>query len=132
MTLSEHLTKIGLVSLIVLIIDILWLSAFLGGYFGKMVLKIQGEEMKLNYYIAGLAYLFIIISFYYFIVMKDNGNMELDAFLLGLFIYGIFEFTSGAIFKKWEILPLFVDTIWGGVLYLVTYFIYKQVFPVKN
>ena len=132
MTLSEHLTKIGLVSLIVLIIDILWLSAFLGGYFGKMVLKIQGEEMKLNYYIAGLAYLFIIVSFYYFIVMKDNGNMELDAFLLGLFIYGIFEFTSGAIFKKWEILPLFVDTIWGGVLYLVTYFIYKQVFPVKN
>ena len=34
--------------------------------------------------------------------MKDNGNMYLDAFLLGLFIYGIFEFTSGAIFKKWE------------------------------
>lgn len=132
MTLSEHLKKIGLVSLIVLIIDILWLSAFLGKYFGIMVLKIQGEEMKLNYYIAGLAYIFIILSFYYFIVMKDNGNMEMDAFLLGLFIYGIFEFTSGAIFKKWEILPLFVDTIWGGILYLVTYFIYKKVFPIKN
>ena len=132
MTLSEHLKKIVLVSFIVLIIDILWLSAFLGGYFGKMVLKIQGEEMKLNYNIAGLAYIFIILSFYYFIVMKDNGKMELDAFLLGLFIYGIFEFTSGAIFKKWEILPLFVDTIWGGILYLVTYFIYKRVFPIKN
>lgn len=132
MTLSEHFKKIVLVSLIVLIIDILWLSAFLGKYFGIMVLKIQGEEMKLNYHIAGLAYIFIILSFYYFIVMKDNGNMEMDAFLLGLFIYGIFEFTSGAIFKKWETLPLFVDTIWGGILYLVTYFIYKQVFPVKN
>ena len=57
--------------------------------------------------------------------MKDNGNMELDAFLLGLFIYGIFEFTSGAIFKKWETLPLFVDTLWGGILYLLTYVIYK-------
>ena len=132
MTLSEHLKKIVLVSLIVLIIDILWLSAFLGKYFGIMVLKIQGEEMELNYHIAGLAYIFIILSFYYFIVMKDNGNMEMDAFLLGLFIYGIFEFTSGAIFKKWEILPLFVDTIWGGILYLVTYFIYKKVFPIKN
>lgn len=132
MTLSEDLKKIGLVSLIVLIIDILWLSAFLGGYFGKMVLKIQGEEMKLNYNIAGFAYIFIILSFYYFIVLKDNGNMELDAFLLGLFIYGIFEFTSGAIFQKWEILPLFVDTIWGGILYLVTYYIYKQVYPIKN
>ena len=57
--------------------------------------------------------------------MKDNGKMHLDAFLLGLFIYGIFEFTSGAIFKKWNILPLFVDTLWGGFLYLVTYIIYK-------
>ena len=57
--------------------------------------------------------------------MKDNGNMYLDAFLLGLFIYGIFEFTSGAIFKKWETFPLIVDTLWGGILYFLTYFIYK-------
>ena len=125
MTLSEHIKKFILISIIVLVIDLAWLSLFLGKYFGKMVLKIQGEEMVLNNRIAFLSYLFIIFSIYYFIVMKDNGKMYLDAFLLGLFIYGIFEFTSGAIFKKWEKLPLFVDTLWGGVLYLITYFIYK-------
>ena len=125
MTLSEHIKKFILISIIVLVIDLAWLSLFLGKYFGKMVLKIQGEEMVLNNRIAFLSYLFIIFSIYYFIVMKDNGKMYLDAFLLGLFIYGIFEFTSGAIFKKWEKLPLFVDTLWGGILYLITYFIYK-------
>ena len=57
--------------------------------------------------------------------MKDNGKMYLDAFLLGLFIYGIFEFTSGAIFKKWENY-LYLLTLYGEViLYLITYFIYK-------
>ena len=125
MTLSEHIKKFILISIIVLVIDLAWLSLFLGKYFGKMVSKIQGEEMVLNNRIAFLSYLFIIFSIYYFIVMKDNGKMYLDAFLLGLFIYGIFEFTSGAIFKKWEKLPLFVDTLWGGILYLITYFIYK-------
>ena len=132
MTFSEHTKKIMLVSLVILFIDIIWLSLYLGKYFGEMVLKIQGEKMVLNNNIAILAYIFIILSFYYFIVMKDNGNMELDSFLLGLFIYGIFEFTSGAIFKKWETLPLFIDTIWGGILYLATYVIYKHFFPIKN
>lgn len=125
MTLPEHVKKFFLISIIVLVIDLLWLSLFLGKYFGKMILKIQGESMNVNKNIAFLSYLFIILSIYYFIVMKDNGKMHLDAFLLGLFIYGIFEFTSGAIFKKWNILPLFVDTLWGGFLYLVTYIIYK-------
>tara|TARA_B100001123_G_C15262429_1_gene1007090 strand:+ start:1352 stop:1744 length:393 start_codon:yes stop_codon:yes gene_type:complete len=125
MTLSEHIKKLILISIIVLVIDLLWLSLFLGKYFGKMVLKIQGEKMVVNNSIAFLSYLFIILSFYYFIVMKDNGKMHLDAFLLGLFIYGIFEFTSAAIFTEWNKLPLVVDTLWGGILYLITYVIYK-------
>jgi len=125
MTLSEHVKKFFLISIIVLVIDLLWLSLFLGKYFGKMVLKIQGEKMIINNGIAFLSYLCIILSIYYFLIMKDNGKMYMDAFLLGLFTYGIFEFTSGAIFKKWEKLPLFLDTLWGGILYLMTYFIYK-------
>lgn len=128
MSLSENIKKILLVSIIVLVIDLLWLSLFLGKYFGKMVLKIQGEDMVVNNYIAFLSYLFIIFSIYYFIILKDNSKMHLDAFLLGLFVYGIFEFTSGAIFKKWEILPLFIDTVWGGILYLLTYIIYKRIY----
>lgn len=128
MSLSKNIKKFFLVSIIVLVIDLLWLSLFLGKYFGKMVLKIQGEDMVVNKYIAFLSYLFIIFSIYYFIILKDNGKMHLDAFLLGLFVYGIFEFTSGAIFKKWEILPLFIDTVWGGILYLLTYIIYKKIY----
>ena len=128
MIVSENIKKIILISIIILVIDLVWLSLFLGKYFGKMVLKIQGEKMVVNKSIAFLSYIFIILSFYYFIVLKDNGNMYMDSFLLGLFIYGIFEFTSGAIFKKWEKLPLFVDTLWGGILYLVTYFIYKKIY----
>ena len=47
MTLSEHIKKFILISIIVLVIDLAWLSLFLGKY-GKMVSKIQGEEMVLK------------------------------------------------------------------------------------
>lgn len=127
MSLCKHIVRFILVSVIVLVIDLLWLSLFLGNYFGDMVNNIQGENMVVNKFIAFLSYLCIITSIYYFIVMKDNGEMYLDAFLLGIFIYGIFEFTSGAIFKKWNKLPLLIDTLWGGFLYLITYLIYKKI-----
>ena len=48
MSLSEHLLKLFIVSIIVLVIDILWLSLFLGKKFGDMVLKIQNEEMEIK------------------------------------------------------------------------------------
>ena len=49
--------------------------------------------------------------------------------ILGLciFVYGIFEYTSAAIFKDWEPIALFVDTLWGGILYLSVYSIYKEI-----
>lgn len=127
MSLTKHIVRFILVSVIVLIIDLLWLSLFLGKYFGNMVKNIQCEKMVVNKFIAFLSYLCIISSIYYFIVMKDNGKMYLDSFLLGIFTYGIFEFTSGAIFKNWKKLPLLIDTLWGGFLYLITYLIYKKI-----
>ena len=125
---SEHLKILGLISILVLFIDIIWLSLFFGKHIGNMVFNIQGKKMVINYYIASLAYIFIILSIYYFIILKDNGKMYVDAFLLGLFIYGIFEFTSCAIFEKWEILLLIADTIWGGILYLLTYTLFKLIY----
>ena len=127
----NNILKFLLISIIILSMDILWLNIYLGKYFGDMVKEIQGEEMNLKYLQAAISYLFICISHYYFIISnitdKDNKKLYLDSFLLGLFIYGIFEFTSGAIFKNWKILPLFVDTIWGGILYLLSYIIYKPI-----
>ena len=121
-----------IIAILVLVIDLIWLRLFLGKYFGQMVMKIQGgtEQMVLNKGYAIVSYLLIIFSIYYFLVLKDEDDDEdkyLDAFLLGIFVYGIFEYTSAAIFKDWEPLALFVDTFWGGILYLSVYSIYKEI-----
>ena len=119
-----------IIAILVLVIDLIWLSLFLGEYFRKMVMKIQGGvgEMDLNNTYAIVSYLLIIFSIYYFLVLKDEDEDKyLDAFLLGIFVYGIFEYTSAAIFKDWEPIALFVDTLWGGILYLSVYSIYKEI-----
>jgi uncharacterized membrane protein len=66
---------------------------------------------------------------YYFILTKskDSKNKVLDAFLLGICIYGVYETTNYATLKKWPIRMLVVDTLWGGVLFALTTIIYYRI-----
>jgi len=69
-------------------------------------------------------YMFIILGLYYFIIRPRKSPFE--AFLLGLFVYGIFELTNYSLFKKWSINMVIMDTLWGGVLFFITTFlVYK-------
>ena len=39
----------------------------------------------------------------------------------------VFETTNLAIFKKWDPIIGFIDTIWGGILFLLTTYVYKTI-----
>ena len=42
--------------------------------------------------------------------------------ILGWVIYGTFDFTTGAIFKDYDLNTMLMDTVWGGILFgLVTF-----------
>jgi uncharacterized membrane protein len=107
-----------------LALDSIYLSNIGGPLFGKMVKGIQKEEMKLNVFGAIGSYILLILVIYKFIILERKPVS--DAFLLGLCIYGIFDFTNIAIFKNYKLVPALVDTVWGGILfYAVTWFTYK-------
>ena len=92
--------------------------------FNDLVKSIQGSNLKLEILPTIFCYLFLIGSIYYFLIYKKGDN--LDAFLLGFFIYGVYETTNLAIFKKWNYKIALIDTLWGGILfYLTTYFTYN-------
>ena len=44
----------------------------------------------------------------------------MDAFLLGIVIYGVYESTNYAILKNWNIKAVALDTLWGGILFALT------------
>ena len=103
------------------LIDIIYLS-FFGKEFLSMVNKIQNSESNIKYISALFAYIFIIIVIYKFIILENKS--PLDAFILGLCIYGIFDTTNYALFNNYSLDVAIKDTLWGGFLfYLVTIFV---------
>jgi uncharacterized membrane protein len=110
-------------SIIFTLIDSVFLY-LMSGKFQKMIKNVQGSELKMSLVPTILCYIFLIFSLYYFIVLKKESLTS--AFLLGLSIYGVFETTNLAIFKKWNPVIGVVDTIWGGILFSLTFYIYKS------
>jgi uncharacterized membrane protein len=109
-----------------LALDGLYLSNIGGPLFAKMVKGIQKEEMTLNMYGVVGSYILLVLVLYKFIILERKSPT--DAFILGLCVYGVFDFTNIAIFKNYKWIPAMLDTLWGGVLfYLVTLVTYKVI-----
>jgi len=116
--------KVILLGLIFILIDSIYLS-LMKNNFQKLIKNIQGSDLKLNIPSTILCYIFLISSIYYFIISK-NGTI-LDAFLLGIFIYGVYETTNTATFKKWNYKIALIDTLWGGILFASTIYVLNQI-----
>lgn len=84
--------------------------------------NVQGSPVKLNILSAILCYITILLGLYYFI-WREHKPVK-DAFLLGMFVNGVFEFTNMAIFKDWTPFVVVLDILWGGVLFALTTFIF--------
>ena len=98
-------------------IDSIYLN-LMRGYFDNQVKKVQGSPIQLNFVGALITYIFLIFGINYFIISKNKSVN--DAFLLGLVIYGVYEFTNLSLLKNWNWLTTILDTTWGGVLFAST------------
>jgi uncharacterized membrane protein len=97
--------------------------------FEKMVLQIQNSDMQIRLNSAIIVYILLTIGLYYFIIKEKKSPYE--AALLGLIIYGVFDFTNYAIFKNYDIYIGLLDTIWGSILCGLTTYIYYLFSPEK-
>ena len=92
--------------------------------FQTMVKKIQGTPLNMELLPTVACYIILVSSLYYFVINKKGSY--LDAFLLGFFIYGVYETTNMAIFKDWSPKVGLIDLTWGGFLFLITTYLYKN------
>jgi len=89
--------------------------------FNKQIVAVQGSPVVFNVYAAALCYIALIFGIYYFIIREKKSILE--AFLLGIVIYAVYETTTLAILKKWTYKTALIDTLWGGTLFALTTFI---------
>jgi uncharacterized membrane protein len=111
--------------IVFVIIDFIYLN-LIKDYFGNQIKVIQGSPMKINYLATIICYIILILGLNYFII-KPNLSI-LDAFLLGIVIYGVFETTNMSLFSKWSWTTVFIDTLWGGILFALTTIIVRIIF----
>lgn len=88
-----------------------------------MIVNVQGAPIKIRLFGAILCYFVLAGLLSYFIV--EPRKTTIDAGLLGVGVYAVYETTSYAVLKDWNATIATIDTLWGGVLfYLVTSVIY--------
>ena len=110
---------------IMLLLDSVYLY-FTKSIFGELVAKIQRTAMQLRIEGAIIVYILLAIGLYYFIVKP--GLSAWEAGLLGLVIYGTFDFTNYAMLKNYDLKIAIMDTVWGSLLFALTTLILGKIY----
>jgi len=105
-------------SILLVLIDSIYLSTIGTPVFEKTVAAIQGSKLVVNMPPAIFTYILMAIILNYFIISANKPAF--DAFILGFCAYGIFDFTNLAIFKNYTLKTAIMDTLWGAILFYVT------------
>lgn len=118
-----------IILLSLLVFDALWIMLNLNRY-KEMILKIQGKALQINVFGVVIAYIFIYILLVLSIklhINKKSSIMDCVKYcgIIGLCVYGIYNFTNYALYKNFSISIAIADTIWGGVLFTLVAMIYK-------
>jgi uncharacterized membrane protein len=115
--------KLFVVLLSLLVLDALYISPQFTS-FKQIYKKIQGSPLVIKPLGVILCYVFLVAELYYFILMKKRP--VLDAFILGVCTYGVYNTTTYALLTDFPLRIVFTDTLWGGVLFGATTWIYYK------
>ena len=125
-----------LVALLLTFLDFIWISSNFKMY-NKTVKDIQGFDPNINITYAIIAYSFMIISLFYLAIPFTMQNIDkndkgIDLLykairyggIVGLSIYGIYNFTCMSFFAKYPLSTAIIDTMWGTFLYSFVVFVF--------
>jgi uncharacterized membrane protein len=133
--------KYFIISIVIIFLDIGWISLNMTKY-SKEVLKVQKAALSLRYEHAIIAYIIILFSILYIAIPFTSQNIKINnggkdisvekkllyslmyGGALGFSVFGIYNFTSLAIYKDLDATIAITDTIWGTTLYTLSTFIY--------
>ena len=129
--------KYLIVSIVLLVLDVAWITLNMTVY-SSVIQKVQKSPVSLRNEHAFIAYIIILFSVLYVAIPFTTQNIKkgensIENILLksllyggavGFSIYGIYNFTSLAIYKDIDSKIGIMDTLWGTALYTLTTFVF--------
>lgn len=128
---KQILKDLAITFIVLLVIDSIYLY-LVKNIFTNQVGIVQKQPLSVSKIAFILTYI-LMASMFYFLVIDSCATSNLIrsrylyAFLMGIFVYGVFEFTNKALFTNWKWSTVFLDMIWGGLLFLISYVIITEI-----
>ncbi len=98
-------------------LDFIWFKVFMSDFSRTQI----GHLMRpyASVWHALVSYFLMIVAGVVFIDIDPGGSVKaiLKGALLGLCIFGIFDFTNGALLQGYTLKFALIDTLWGGFMY---------------
>jgi uncharacterized membrane protein len=102
---------------VLLLIDLFWIAT--GGIYARSIAeRIQGDALEIRYLPAVITYLFLA-----YMLLETQSYKQ--AFMYGICIYGVYDFTTMALFKGYDWKFALADTLWGGILFMFARYLLK-------
>jgi uncharacterized membrane protein len=117
-----HMKKAIAAFFLLILFDIPWLTLQISAS-QKMFSAIQGgRAVQMTLWPAVIVY----IALAYLLLLQTSVQ---GAFLSGAAVYAVYDFTNLTVFKDYTLGFAVADTLWGGVLFSLTYFALRSIFP---
>ena len=121
-TLSTLLPSFIVTIVSFLVLDTIYFS-LIYTYMKETIENLQRKPLAIRYSSALVCYLAMTALLVYFVVIKKQTITE--AFFLGFLVYLIYETTNYAILRDWPLSLVVIDSLWGGILFMLVAMINK-------
>ena len=102
---------------IIVLVDMFWLLT--GGiYARRMTERIQGSPLEMRWIALPIIYLFLA-----YMLLETKSYKQ--AFMYGISIYAVYDFTNYALFDNYDWKFAIADSLWGGVLFVIAHHLLK-------
>ena len=109
--------QLAIAGVIMLALDAIYLGVT-RGFWDNVVRSVQDSKLELRVLSAAAVYVVMLLGLNYFVLEK--GANPIDGLLFGIVIYGVYDLTNHAIFTGWPLEAIYLDTVWGGLLMMIT------------
>jgi uncharacterized membrane protein len=118
----SYIYKFIIAVIVLFLVDLLWLTTG-GTYAVKVAENIQGSPIRLQWWYVPFVYLFLAY-------MLLEASTYQKAFIYGVCIYGVYDFTTLGIFKRYDYRFALADTLWGGILFVLSKYFLQKVYSI--
>ena len=109
----DKLVKYTTTAALIAVLDLPWL--FLSNTFSSgMIRKIQGSDLELRLEPA-------VVVYFALAYLAQLPKTYVEAFLLGLCVYAVYDFTNLSILKAYDWRFAVLDSLWGGILFTIVF-----------